>query len=57
MREEFELLCLQVTDATTLVGQAYATDPDIQCNCREFLTRQGYDVPQDETGPAQQAVA
>jgi len=44
MREEFELLCLQVTDPETLVGQAYATDPTMQCQCREYLDRQGYDT-------------
>lgn len=43
MREEFEILCLQMTDPTTLVGEAYANDPDMQRQCQSFLCKEGYD--------------
>lgn len=43
MREEFEELCLMMNDPTTLVGQAYATDPEMQEKCQSFLCKEGYD--------------
>ncbi|MEM1381615.1 MAG: hypothetical protein AAGH41_13425 [Pseudomonadota bacterium] len=43
MREEFEELCLLMTDPTTLVGQAYANDPVMQNQCQSFLCKEGYD--------------
>ena len=49
MRDEFEVLCLQMQDPTTLVGQAFANDDDMQCQCQRFLHKEGYDSVEMET--------
>ena len=42
MRDEFEVFCLLMTDETTLVGQAFATDHDMKQKCQSFLCKEGY---------------
>ncbi len=42
MRDDFEVFCLQMTDETTLVGQAFATDPEMKKKCQSFLCQEGY---------------
>jgi len=42
MRDDFEVFCLQMTDETTLVGQAFATDPEMKKKCQSFLCKEGY---------------
>ncbi|MEM9810650.1 MAG: hypothetical protein AAF788_05430 [Pseudomonadota bacterium] len=48
MHDEFEVLCLQMQDPTTLVGQAFATDKDMQCQCERFLHKEDYDSQDDD---------
>ncbi|MEM0930582.1 MAG: hypothetical protein AAGI89_14940 [Pseudomonadota bacterium] len=42
MRDELEVFCLQMTDETTLVGQAFATDHEMKEKCQSFLCKEGY---------------
>ncbi|MEO1656876.1 MAG: hypothetical protein AAFR65_04075 [Pseudomonadota bacterium] len=42
MRDEFEVFCLMMTDETTLVGQAFATDHEMKSKCESFLCKEGY---------------
>ncbi|MEM9840682.1 MAG: hypothetical protein AAF830_16215 [Pseudomonadota bacterium] len=43
MKQEFEELCLLMADPSTLVGQAYANDAEMQQQCQSFLCKEGYD--------------